>query len=41
MEVVYMDNTPQGIEGDDPAETVEWAASLAQKRFEEGQEETA
>jgi cyclic 2,3-diphosphoglycerate synthetase len=41
MEVVYMDNTPHGIEDDDPAETVEWAASLAQKRFEEGQEETA
>jgi predicted GTPase len=35
-EVVYMDNTPEGIDGDDPAETIEWAADLAQRRFEDG-----
>lgn len=38
MEVVYMDNTPEGVEGDDPAATIEWAASLAVRRFEEGQQ---
>jgi cyclic 2,3-diphosphoglycerate synthetase len=41
MEVVYMDNTPRGIEGDDPAETVEWAASLAHARFTEEREQDA
>jgi cyclic 2,3-diphosphoglycerate synthetase len=41
MEVVYMDNTPEGVEGDDPTETVEWAARLARQRFEEGQEQDA
>jgi cyclic 2,3-diphosphoglycerate synthase len=34
-DVVYMDNTPEGIEGDDPAETIEWAAQLARQRFDE------
>jgi cyclic 2,3-diphosphoglycerate synthetase len=34
-EVVYMDNTPEGIEEDDPAEVIEWAASLAIERSEQ------
>ena len=38
VEVVYMDNTPEGVEGDDPAEVIEWAAELA---FERAAEETA
>ena len=33
MEVVYMDNVPQGIEGDDPVEAVKRAARLATERF--------
>ena len=33
--VVYMDNTPEGIEGDDPAEVIEWAAGLACERAAE------
>jgi cyclic 2,3-diphosphoglycerate synthase len=35
LDVVYMDNVPVGIEGDDPAEAVRWAADLAVHRFEE------
>jgi cyclic 2,3-diphosphoglycerate synthetase len=35
VEVVFMDNTPEGVEGDDPASTIEWAATLAATRSEE------
>ena len=41
MEVVYVDNTPKGIEGDDPGDAIEWAASLAHARFGKGQEQDA
>ena len=34
LEVVYMDNVPQGIDGDDPLATVSWAGDLARTRFE-------
>ena len=34
MEVVYMDNVPHGIDGDDPAGAIERAARLACERFE-------
>jgi predicted GTPase len=34
-EVVYMDNTPEGIEADDPAGVIDWAASLAFERSEQ------
>ncbi|MDQ3941445.1 MAG: 2,3-diphosphoglycerate synthetase [Actinomycetota bacterium] len=34
LEVVYMDNVPHGIEGDDPVAVVTRAAELAQSRFE-------
>lgn len=34
LEVVYMDNVPHGVEGDDPASAVLRAAELAEKRFE-------
>jgi len=33
MEVVYMDNVPHGIEGDDPVATLLWAGDLATSRF--------
>jgi cyclic 2,3-diphosphoglycerate synthetase len=33
LDVVYMDNVPVGIGGDDPAEVVTWAAELAEARF--------
>ena len=33
LDVVYMDNTPVGVEGEDPAETYRWAAALAAERF--------
>lgn len=33
LEVVYMDNVPFGIDGDDPQEAVEWAGTLATERF--------
>jgi len=33
LDVVYMDNAPVGIEGEDPAETYRWAADLAAARF--------
>jgi cyclic 2,3-diphosphoglycerate synthetase len=35
LEVTYMDNVPQGIEGDDPALIIKRAADLARSRFEE------
>jgi cyclic 2,3-diphosphoglycerate synthase len=35
LEVTYMDNVPQGIEGDDPELTIKRAADLARSRFEE------
>ncbi|MGH2748081.1 MAG: 2,3-diphosphoglycerate synthetase [Actinomycetota bacterium] len=34
LEVVYMDNVPHGVGGDDPASAVLRAAELAEKRFE-------
>jgi cyclic 2,3-diphosphoglycerate synthetase len=34
LEVVYMDNVPVGIDGDDPAEAIAWAGDLARARFE-------
>jgi cyclic 2,3-diphosphoglycerate synthetase len=34
LEVVYMDNVPMGIEGDDPARVVEWASDAATQRFD-------
>jgi cyclic 2,3-diphosphoglycerate synthetase len=33
LDVVYMDNVPVGIEGDDPAGVIGWAADLAATRF--------
>ncbi len=33
LEVIYMDNVPTGINGDDPGSTIEWATSLAHDRF--------
>jgi cyclic 2,3-diphosphoglycerate synthetase len=35
LEVTYMDNVPQGIEGDDPALLLKRAAELARSRFRE------
>lgn len=39
LEVVYMDNVPFGVDGDDPGAVIKWAADKAQERFEpsEGQ----
>jgi cyclic 2,3-diphosphoglycerate synthase len=34
LDVVYMDNVPVGVEGDDPAAAVVWAADLAARRFD-------
>jgi cyclic 2,3-diphosphoglycerate synthetase len=34
LDVVYMDNVPHGVDGDDPAEALLWAASLADERFQ-------
>lgn len=34
LDVVYMDNVPVGIDGDDPADVVRWAADVAESRFE-------
>ncbi len=34
LDVVYMDNVPVGVEGDDPAGLVTWAGDLARTRFE-------
>jgi len=33
LEVVFMDNVPVGIDGDDPSDVMEWAAQLATARF--------
>ena len=33
LDVVYMDNAPVGIDGEDPDETYRWAADLAAERF--------
>ncbi len=33
LDVVYMDNVPMGIEGDDPVSVIEWAGDLAIERF--------
>lgn len=35
LDVVYMDNVPVGVEGDDPAELIQWAADLARERYAE------
>lgn len=34
IDVVYMDNVPMGIDGDDPADVIRWGADLAIARFE-------
>jgi cyclic 2,3-diphosphoglycerate synthetase len=34
LEVVYMDNVPRGVDGDDPKEAIEWLARSAHERFE-------
>ena len=34
LDVVYMDNVPVGIEGDDPGDAIAWAGDLARSRFE-------
>ncbi|MPZ69921.1 MAG: 2,3-diphosphoglycerate synthetase [Actinobacteria bacterium] len=34
MEVIYMDNVPVGIDGDDPESVITWAAELARERYE-------
>lgn len=39
IEVTYMDNLPQGIEGDDPTLLVRQAAELARSRFRETHDE--
>ena len=36
IEVVYMDNVPRGVKGDDPGEVVQAAAHLADARFAGG-----
>jgi cyclic 2,3-diphosphoglycerate synthetase len=36
LEVVYMDNVPEGVGGDDPADTIRWAHQLAVTRYAEG-----
>jgi cyclic 2,3-diphosphoglycerate synthase len=36
VEVVYMDNVPEGVGGDDPTELLLSAAALADERFKEG-----
>ena len=33
LDVVFMDNVPVGIEGDDPTQVIEWGAQLADARF--------
>jgi cyclic 2,3-diphosphoglycerate synthase len=35
VDVVYMDNLPVGIEGDDPDGVLEWAGRLAQQRYDQ------
>jgi cyclic 2,3-diphosphoglycerate synthetase len=34
IDVVYMDNVPIGVEGDDPEGVIEWAARLAEERYQ-------
>ena len=34
LEVIYLDNEPEGIDGDDPAAAIEETAQLAIQRFE-------
>ncbi len=36
VEVVYMDNVPEGVNGDDPTEQILSAAALADERYKEG-----
>ncbi|MDQ3662810.1 MAG: 2,3-diphosphoglycerate synthetase [Actinomycetota bacterium] len=36
VEVVYMDNVPEGVDGDDPTELIRSAAALADDRYKEG-----
>lgn len=36
LEVVYMDNVPMGIDGDDPVPIIEWASDMATRRFGSG-----
>ena len=36
VEVVYMDNVPEGVDGDDPTEQILAAAALADERYKEG-----
>ncbi|CAN5593366.1 cyclic 2,3-diphosphoglycerate synthase [soil metagenome] len=36
VEVVYMDNVPEGVDGDDPTDQIFSAAALADERYEEG-----
>jgi cyclic 2,3-diphosphoglycerate synthase len=36
VEVVYMDNVPEGVGGDDPTEQILAAAALADERYKEG-----
>ena len=36
VDVAFLDNEPQGIEGDDLAGVIEWAAGRAEERFSEG-----
>lgn len=33
LDVVYMDNVPMGIDGDDPVPVIEWASDMAARRF--------
>jgi cyclic 2,3-diphosphoglycerate synthase len=33
IDVVYMDNVPMGVDGDDPEGVIEWAARLAEERY--------
>ncbi|HJR46337.1 MAG TPA: 2,3-diphosphoglycerate synthetase [Actinomycetota bacterium] len=35
LDVVYMDNVPVGIDGDDPSDLICWAGELAKSRFTE------
>lgn len=35
LDVVYMDNVPVGVDGDDPGDAIRWAGDLARSRFEE------
>jgi cyclic 2,3-diphosphoglycerate synthetase len=35
LDVVYMDNVPKGVDGDDPVEAIGWLAGMARDRFNE------